>query len=255
MAGNNNPITNDVKQLQLVSDSSVFRSFSGANIYATIGHRQVATLQAVTVSITREVAALYSFGDANPKAFVRGKRGIAGTLVFTQYDRHALLQDIFADAYGRSLRDGQSIFNTQFANVNTGQNLLNAGYVPTRNFTNPTAAGSTFAKALGVSDTIDDKGSLANELTTLYDLVAQSKLRYTDQIPEFDIHITLINEQGDAAFCAIGGVLLVNEGWGYTLDDLTSESAFTYVAKAVTPLTSLSDRGSRLLPSQVSFSR
>lgn len=253
MAGNNNPITNDIKQLQLVSDSAVFRSFSGANIYATIGHRQVATLQAVTVSITREVAALYSFGDANPKSFVRGKRGIAGTLVFTQYDRHALLQDIFADAYGRSLRDGQSIFNTQFANVNTGQNLLTAGYIPTRNFTNPTTAGATFGKALGINEL--DNGNLKDELTTLYDFVSSSKLRYTDQIPEFDIHITMINENGDAAFCAIGGVLLVNEGWGYTLDDLSSESAFTYVAKAVTPLTSLSDNGTRLNPSQVGARR
>src|SRR5581483_10032501 len=169
-----NSATSTVKQLQQVSDSSVYRSFSGANIYATIGHRQVATLQSVTVSITREVAALYSFGDANPKSFVRGKRGIAGTLVFTQYDRHALLQDIFADAYGQSLISSQSDFSTQFADLNPtlGGSLLGQGYVPTRNFTNPNGnqfGANDFKNALGISET-DADGSLADELSTLYNL-------------------------------------------------------------------------------------
>ena len=233
---NSSTITNLINK----GNSAEFSAFSGANIYATIGHRRVATLQAVTVSITREVAALYSFGDANPKAFVKGKRGIAGTLVFTQYDRHALLQDVFVDAYGKTLGESQGLFNTQFADVNTDQSLLSNNYVSTRNFTDNTTAGQLFATALDLGAT-PGAAELVSELTTLYDLVRDSRLRYTDQIPEFDIHISMINEKGDASFLAIGGVLLVNEGWGYTLDDLTSEAAFTFVARAVTPLTSLID--------------
>jgi len=76
-----------------------YKAFSGANITATIGNKKLGSLQALTCSITREVAALYGFGDANPKAFVKGKRGIAGSLVFTQFDRHALLQEVFKEAF------------------------------------------------------------------------------------------------------------------------------------------------------------
>ncbi|HYT40850.1 MAG TPA: hypothetical protein VEP90_00760, partial [Methylomirabilota bacterium] len=176
-------------KLQLIQNNSIYRAFSGSNIYATIGHRQVGTLQSVTCSITREVAALYSFGDSNPKSFVRGKRGIAGTLVFTQYDRHALLQDIFLEQYNRTLREGQGAFNSQFAGNNPNQNLLGQPYVSTRNFADPNSGGA-FVQALGLS-AIDNTGDLANELSSLYDLVANTRLRYTDQIPEFDIHITM----------------------------------------------------------------
>lgn len=248
-------MANAAAQLQLVQNNAIFRAFSGANIYATIGHRQVATLQSVTCSITREVAALYSFGDANPKSFVRGKRGIAGTLVFTQYDRHALLQDIFKEEFNQSLVAGQGAFSSQFANFSgSAAPIVGPPVIQTRNFNTNSNPGAQFVTTLGLSQ-IDTDGSLAQELTSLYDLVANARLRYTDQIPEFDIHITMINENGDAAFAAILGVLLVNEGWGYTLDDLTSESAFTYVARAVNPLTSLSDNTSRYaapgqLPSQ-----
>jgi hypothetical protein len=212
-----------------------YKAFSGANIYATIGHRRVASLQALTVSITREVAALYSFSDANPKAFVRGKRGIAGTLVFTQFDRHALLQDIFKEAFGQELGKTSSLFHSRFLNLNNQAGLLSEESIATRNFDHQVGSNAALAFPGGVAK------DLQQELSDVYDLVKAQKLRYVDQIPEFDITVTMVNESGDAAFCVIGGIMLVNEGWGYTLDDLTSEVAFTYVARSVTPLTSLTN--------------
>jgi hypothetical protein len=222
---------------RILEDPVEFKAFSGANIYATIGHRRVASLQAVTVSITREVAALYSFSDANPKAFVKGKRGIAGTLVFTQYDRHALLQDIFKEAFGEELGKTSSLFSTRFAGADTGAGLLSAEAFSTRNFDHQVGSNAALAFPGGVAR------DLQSELSDIYDLVKHQRLKYSDQIPEFDINITMVNESGDAAFVVIGGVVLVNEGWGYTLDDLTSEVAFTYVARAITPLTSLTNDG------------
>lgn len=216
-----------------------YKAFSGANIYATIGKRRVGTLQALTVSITREVAALYSFSDANPKAFVKGKRGIAGSLVFTQFDRHALLRDVFREAFDNPLASHQGMFHTRFLGANSQQGLLAGESVSTRNFdpVSNTAPGANASFAGGVNDEV------TAELKSIYELVAQQRLRYSDQIPEFDITITMVNESGDAAFCVIGGVVLVNEGWGYTLDDLVSEVAFTYVARAISPLTAISGSG------------
>jgi len=214
-----------------------YKAFSGANITATIGNKKLGSLQALTCSITREVAALYGFGDANPKAFVKGKRGIAGSLVFTQFDRHALLQEVFKEAFDNPFSTplNQQLFSTRFAELNSNQGLLTGTAVRTRNFEHNIGSSLSLAFPGGVRE------DLVEELESIYDLVRQQRLRYADQIPEFDITLSFINDSGDAAFCVIGGVTLVNEGWGYTLDDLTSEVAYTYVARHITPLTSLTN--------------
>lgn len=226
------------------SPDTPYRAFSGANIYAMIGNRRVGTLQALTVSITREVAALYSFSDANPKAFVKGKRGIAGSLVFTQFDRHALLQDVFVDSFNKKLRDTNGNFHSRFLGAAESNNTLaDENLLQSRWFVSGEAAAAQASVLAGYSVGQD----IRDQLQSVYDMVANQQNRYSDQIPEFDITVTMVNDAGDAAYCVIGGVQLVNEGWGYTLDDLTSEVAFTYVARGITPLTSLSTgKGSEL---------
>jgi hypothetical protein len=70
-------------------------------------------------------------------------------------------------------------------------------------------------------------------------LISNQGLCGTDPLPEFDVNLTFVNEAGGVSSCKIGGIILVNDSWGYTLDELTSEAAYTYVARAITPLDSL----------------
>lgn len=70
--------------------TKTFTSFSGADIVATFGEKVIGELQAITYSVTREKAPIYTMGSANPRSFSRGKRGIAGSMVFTVFDRDAL---------------------------------------------------------------------------------------------------------------------------------------------------------------------
>jgi len=72
------------------SYQKTYTTFGGADIVATFGGTIVGELQAITYSVTREKAPVYVLGDPNPKSFSRGKRGIAGSLVFTVFDRDAL---------------------------------------------------------------------------------------------------------------------------------------------------------------------
>ena len=68
-----------------------YNSFSGVDIKAVFGSVTLAELQAISYSVTREKAPLYTMGSADPRSFSRGKRGIAGTLIFLVFDSHALL--------------------------------------------------------------------------------------------------------------------------------------------------------------------
>lgn len=74
--------------------TKTYTSFSGCDIVATFGGTVIGELQALTYSVQREKAPLYTMGSAEPRSFSRGKRGIAGTLVFTVFDRDALIEGL-----------------------------------------------------------------------------------------------------------------------------------------------------------------
>lgn len=68
-----------------------FNSFSGADITAVFAGQSIGTIQAVSYSIQREKAAVYTMGSANPRAFSRGKRMIAGSLIFILFDANPVI--------------------------------------------------------------------------------------------------------------------------------------------------------------------
>jgi len=86
-----------------------YTSFTGADLKAVFHNRVVAELVGISYTITREIAPIYTTGNADPRSFSRGKRGIAGTMVFQKFDRQAL-RDLMDEAvYVAKNDDWQSI--------------------------------------------------------------------------------------------------------------------------------------------------
>jgi len=227
-------------QVSLQESEMTYSAFSGADIIAYMGPNKVASLQGITVSITRETMPIFVFGNPNPVAFVQGKRAIAGNMVFTQFDRHAILKmsgllptnvnhvgDLATFQVPASM-----LISGQSSATQTLSNLSNAFGNSTSSQPNP---------GLDLSNSSDLASAIEQQLAETYALVASRTLRYSDQVPPFDVTITMVNQLGQCAFTAIQYVQLVNEGWGYTLDDLNPEAAFTFVARAVVPLDSILD--------------
>ncbi len=182
-----------------------FSSFSGADIKVVFAGIEIATLQAISYAIQREKAPIYTLGDPNPRAFSRGKRGIAGSMIFIMFDTHALL-DAFADA-GRSdlakfVSDNNEINPIQF------ENTSNADFT-----TNPE-----------IGDTADTYWS-SYGVTTAF---------YVDQIPPFDVTIIAANETAGGAVMRIWSAEIMNEGYGISVDDMVSEMQCTYVCRMIT---------------------
>lgn len=193
------------------------QAFSGCDIVAYMGHKRVASLQGITVSIVCEVMPIYTFGNRGPRAFVKGKRAISGNLVFTQFDRHAVLKE--AEAL-RNLSTQADLWNAQQSNISRPAD----------------AAAAAAVMGRGWNSWLSHVNS---EIQDIYDAVGSRSLKFVDQIPPFDVTIGMVNDSGVASMAAVLGVQLVNEGYGWTLDDLTSEMAVTYIAKDVIPLTPL----------------
>lgn len=70
-------------------------SYSGADAVATItpiGGKPLVfgSIQTLSYSIYRPTTPVYALGRINPKGVTRGQRTIAGSLIFTVFDRHVL---------------------------------------------------------------------------------------------------------------------------------------------------------------------
>ena len=180
---------------------NTYTTFSGADIVATFGGVEIGALSGITFSVTREKAPIYTMGSPNPRSFSRGKRGIAGSLIFTVFDRTALYTMLDKN---RANGDPTQTFYTRSHNA---------------------LPGDTSYKYRGIADVNDQSVSVAKKVPY-----------YADQIPPFDITITFVNEYGQAAVRSIYGVELLNEGSGASMDDIVIEETMTYVARELGPM-------------------
>ena len=181
-----------------------FTSFSGADIVATMGGRVVGELSSITYSVTREKAPNYVLGDPNPKSFSRGKRGIAGSLVFTVFDRDALHQ--------MKNDDAPPVY---------------------RHGLNSTQSGEFDGDSLrAVHDISMGPGDIPGAWAT------PRAPKYSDEIPPFDITISFLNEYGHSSKMTLFGVEILNEGMGLSVDDITTEKASTFICRAIDDMVS-----------------
>jgi len=184
---------------------NTYTTFSGADIVATFGGVTIGALSGITFSVTREKAPIYTMGSPNPRSFSRGKRGIAGSLIFTVFDRPALYTMLQENSAGKTAQK----YWTRSHNVIPGN-------------------GSGFDRTKGIVARGEDSSGVVNVMPY-----------YADQIPPFDISITFANEYGQAAARSIFGVELLNEGSGASMDDIVIEETMTYVARELGPMYSL----------------
>jgi hypothetical protein len=191
-----------------------YSTFGGCDIVATFNGKVIGELQAITYSLTREKVPVYTMGSAEPRSFSRGKRGIAGNLVFVSFNRDALLSELGDKSISKYKANDAAWLasdkqSAQFISIEQWDAYM-SGLV------NPN--GSSSAGEIG-----DTKRLVTDN----------AKPRYADEVLPFDITISLANEYGNKAVTVIYGVEILNEGIGFSIDAPTSERAYTFVARSV----------------------
>ena len=190
--------------------SRTYTSFSGVDIRAVIGGEMVGQLQAVSYAVQREKAPIYVMGKVDPLSFSRGKRGIAGTLISLLLDQHMLFDAAFGTV-SNPILDKDELY--------------------------PSAVTPTTIVSGAVADlTIDELASTAGlSASNLSDYYQSNAPFYVDQMLPFDIVIVAANEYGKAAVMRIYGVEILNEGSGFSIDDIVIENQMTYVCRTILP--------------------
>jgi hypothetical protein len=210
---------------QISSYNRRLGSFGGIDIKAVIAGRPIGTLQGISYQITREKGPLYTMGSADPRGFARGKRAIAGSLVFLQFDRDPVM------------------FELANPTDPTRQTLFLSDIDDLRPEFNPNAdipILETTVTPVGVQSVNVPGAAAANSespITNVGDDQTVAIPFYADQIPPFDIVLSAANEQGTLAILKILGVELLNSGFGISIDDIVAEHSYTFVARTVQPWT------------------
>ena len=187
-----------------------YNSFSGVDIKGIFANVTIAELQAISYSITREKAPIYTMGSADPRSYSRGKRGIAGTLVFIVFDRAVMINALNTLLFQSDTDDIRPAFRTP--------------------------SSGAFAADLSSLSGVTAGTPVQGQESSINNVRGDQALAmpwYTDQIPPFDVTLAAANEYGALAMMRIFGVELLNEGYGVSIDDIVSEQQHTYVARSI----------------------
>lgn len=196
--------------------SRTYTSFSGVDIKVVIDGNVAGTMQAVSYAIQREKAPIYVMGKVDPLSFSRGKRGIAGTMISIMLDQHMIWREPWASSSSVVL-DKDEIIPDEFSGTSDLSGTI-----------------SDFA-GLGASGTLPSP-ALDDALTgALSDGWEARGPNYVDQIAPFDISIIAVNEYGRAALMRIYGCEILNEGSGFSIDDIVIENQMTYICRTILP--------------------
>lgn len=188
--------------------SRTYTSFSGCDIRVVVEGETLGSAQAVSYAVQREKAPIYVLGRVDPLSFSRGKRGIAGTLITLMLDRHILFRREFDSLKFIADKDEiyASVNDLNDATTTTDLNALD---------------GDPLSPEFNESD-----------VTGNYQL---NRAWYVDQLPPFDVVVVAANEYGAAAQMRIYGIEILNEGSGFSIDDIVIENQMTYVCRTILP--------------------
>jgi hypothetical protein len=186
-----------------------YNSFSGVDMVVTFGGKILGELQGISFTIQREKAPIYSMGEADPRSFSRGKRGIAGSIVFVVFDRSALLEAMRDRPYVANRYSIPEGFEIADVNVDTIE-IVPGVLGPAVGAASPSISRIALDKVIAAPN-------------------------YIDQVLPFDVVITASNEYGAVARMMIHGVEILNTGSSLSINDITTDEACTYIATAITP--------------------
>jgi hypothetical protein len=229
--------------------SRTYTSYSGVDIRVIINGQQAGSMQALSYAIQREKAPIYVMGSVDPISYSRGKRGIAGTMISLMLDTHILMSPVFTGE--KYLGDKDEVF----AQVGNKQNRATdtKGLADVNNETDTAVAlvnvgGAQFGSTLKNNEgKIGEAGATASgpyqrlqvgaayNVTDVGNNYAIAPVFYVDQILPFDITILAVNEYGQSAQMRLYGCEILNEGSGFSIDDIVIENQMTYVCRTILP--------------------
>lgn len=220
-------------------------SFSGADLIVNFGPKVIGELQQISWAIEREKAPVYTLGSPDARSVSRGKRAIAGSLVFAVFDRDALIDELTEQTtWGMISPDamftaaGNLTTRTTDGNFENALNLANwnkKSQATGLSNTNSTARGDDNTGTVSNTSKPNHAGKNVN-IPQGFDLIQRTNVLYADTLPPLDVTMTFANEYGQAAFQKIYDLDFLNEGSGVSVDSIVMERQMTWIARRISTI-------------------
>ena len=225
-------------------------TFTGSDMYCHINNTFVRNIESVTWSSSVEVVGDYVMGSRNAQAYRTGKRVIVGTMVFSQYDRHAILEEVFnLSSIDNPIRTYQDLWKLDG---------IDSAPVASRIILSPTTTKTITRAVVGVNQnpsvinsnglydvqlatrtagltTMEFESRMKANLAQASRLQGAQKIDYADMIPIFDLTIAGVNPRGEATSCGIFGIQITQETAGVSSSDMTNSVGVSFTALAINP--------------------
>lgn len=206
-------------------------SFSGADLSVAFGKKVIAELQSISWAVQRRKAPIYTLGSADVRSFSRGVRGIAGALVFAEFDRDALIEemksvwsDIAPEAMFTAAGNLYNVNNNNFADA-----LNKSGWNGVEDKLEDVRSNEQWNQ-MG-TDAFNQTGTPAG-----FARIQKDNVLYADTLPPFDVTMTFANEYGQTAFRKIYDLDILNESSGVSVDSVVMERQVTWIARRISPM-------------------
>lgn len=222
--------------------------FSGGDLQAYINNIKVGNLESITWSISVEVVGNYVMGRRDAVVYTTGKRVVVGSIVLSQYDRHALLEQVFQVStkgpatigalwtpdYGAENNVGQKLSGTDVLSTTMPGGIRNVDFERDGNASVSSTTGGELTLQRGLSRQAFDR-YLLDQLRDTARAISSQKFSYSDQLPPFDLTLVGVTKSGDAARCSIFGMQVTQETAGFSQNDLGNSVGMSFVALSVSP--------------------
>lgn len=245
-------------------------SFSGADLVATFANKVIGELQQISWAVQRDKAPVFTCGSPDARSFSRGKRGIAGSMVFAVFDHDSLVEalqsvwsqiaptamftaaaNIGATRYSENFQNALDMIkwnDTVSAKALDGNDRAGYGFSygadASGNNMNPINAqqdsGSNNNPSFKDNGFVDPNGWTASEtqinVPAGFTPIRGENVIYADTLPPFDITLTFASEYGNTAFQKIYDVDILNESSGASVDTVVMSRQVTWIARRLSPL-------------------
>ena len=244
-------------------------SFSGADLVATFANKLIGELQQISWAVQRDKAPVFTCGSPDARSFSRGKRGLAGSMVFAVFDHDALvsaLQTVWDDiapsamftaAANNVLSNSEDFTNALDMikwNATVSEAALNedtasrAGYgfsfgsTAAGDYTNEISAqsapGSNNSPNIGSDGFVESWNKDGDKIfiPAGFAPIRGENVIYADTLPPFDVTLTFASEYGHTAFQKIYDVDILNESSGASVDTVVMARQVTWIARRLSPL-------------------
>jgi hypothetical protein len=248
-------------------------SFSGADLVATFANKVIGELQQISWAVQRDKAPVFTCGSPDARSFSRGKRGLAGSMVFAVFDHDALvsaLQSVwneiapsamFTAAANNVLAMSEDFtsaldmikWNQTVTDAALNENTLNSAKRAGYGFSYGATVSGDYTDSIQAQQMkgsnnspidADQDGYIENwnqDGDTIFVPAGFAPIRgenviYADTLPPFDITLTFASEYGHTAFQKIYDVDILNESSGASVDTVVMARQVTWIARRLSPL-------------------